>query len=119
MVQTSKDGNNLFTSNKLFQKNTKKHVSLCSFLCFNKNMNTTQRRYEIYEKSDIFYESMRIAFFFDMFLIPYAASIYSCPIKRKFDRCVVSIIVILPSFLYWLYFIMYKGGYGTNVFKFR
>ena len=67
----------------------------------------------------IFYESMRIAFYFDMFLIPYAASIYSCPIKRKFDRCVVSTIVILPSFLYWLYFIMYKGGYATNVFKFR
>ena len=67
----------------------------------------------------IFYESMRIAFYFDMFLIPYAASIYSCPIKRKFDRCVVSTIVILPSFLYWLYFIMYKGGYVTNVFKFR
>lgn len=30
--------------------NTSEHVPLCSILCFNRSMNTTQRRYEIYEK---------------------------------------------------------------------
>ena len=30
--------------------NTSEHVPLCSILCFNRCMNTTQRRYEIYEK---------------------------------------------------------------------
>lgn len=67
----------------------------------------------------IFYESMRIAYYFDLFLILYAGSIFAYFHKEKSDRITAAIIALTPSFLYWVYYIMYIGGYETNNYIFR
>lgn len=69
--------------------------------------------------TSVFYESMRIAFYFDMFLILYIASTNRCFIGSSLNKIVSTIIALFFPFIYWLYFIMYIGGYATNIYTFR
>lgn len=69
--------------------------------------------------NSVFYEAMRIAFYFDLFLILYAASIFCCFKRTISNRYAAATLIVLPSFSYWIYFIMYIGGYQTNIYTFR
>lgn len=68
----------------------------------------------------VFYESMRIAFYFDMFLVLLVAFIPKCyRSDSSLARFGLSVICSLPAFFYWAYFIMWKGAYGTSVYSFN
>ena len=69
--------------------------------------------------NSVFYEAMRIAFYFDLFLILYVASIFCCFKQNTSNRYIATALIRLPSFLYWIYFIMYIGAYQTNIYTFR
>ena len=69
--------------------------------------------------NSVFYEAMRIAFYFDLFLILYVASIFCCFKQNTSNRYIATALIMLPSFLYWIYFIMYIGAYQTNIYTFR
>lgn len=61
----------------------------------------------------VFYESMRLAYYFDVFLV-LLVPIVTKTFKDSFaNQMIASMIVILPAFLYWFYFIIYKGAYYT------
>lgn len=61
----------------------------------------------------VFYESMRLAFYFDVYII-FLAPIVVKRFKNNFgNQMLASLIVITPAFLYWFYFIIYKGAYYT------
>ena len=66
----------------------------------------------------VFYEAMRIAFYFDLFLIVLASLVYSSNLRRV-NKLISYIMILLPSFFYWIYFMMYKGAYETNYYYFR
>lgn len=66
-----------------------------------------------------FYEAERIAFYFDIFLIlflSYVIKLYNTK-KQSHFSCVIIISSICV--VYWLYFIMLSGSYGTSSFCFR
>jgi len=65
----------------------------------------------------VFYEALRIAYFFDLFIILY---MFRCltVIKKSSNRFVMICSSSIISFVYWIYFIMYIGGYGTNLLTF-
>jgi hypothetical protein len=67
----------------------------------------------------VFYESMRIAFYFDMFLIPLVAMIPNSLYKTKFEQKTMCFTAIAFAFAYWMHFVMKIGAYGTNVYEFR
>ena len=69
--------------------------------------------------NSIFYESMRIAFYFDMFLVLYASTMCNRIFRNRVKRSFATMISIAPSFFYWLYFVMYIGAWDTNVYTFR
>ena len=64
-------------------------------------------------------EFSRIANYFDMYLILYSAVVYSTVKKQLENKFASYTIVLMPSFLYWLYFIMKVGAYDTNIYRFR
>lgn len=46
--------------------------------------------------------------------------IYFCCFKQNTsNRYIATALIMLPSFLYWIYFIMYIGAYQTNIYTFR
>lgn len=66
-----------------------------------------------------FFESMRIAIYFDYFMI----FIIPMVVKRRFSdnldtKIVTYIIALMPAMAYWFYFMMYIGAYRTNEFIF-
>lgn len=65
-----------------------------------------------------FYESLRIAYYFDMFGILFIASSVRCVKQNSVNRLIYSLIMMSCVFTYWIYFIMYIGGYSTNVYMF-
>lgn len=66
----------------------------------------------------VFYESMRIAYYFDYFIIFYVPrSLIS--IRNRTNRLSYKLIYICLAVTYWLYFIMHIGGYGTNIVTFN
>jgi len=67
----------------------------------------------------VFYESTRIALYFDLFLVLYAASTFCCYKSNMSNKYAVAALTVLPSFLYWIYFIMYIGGGQTNIYTFK
>lgn len=65
----------------------------------------------------VFYESLRIAYYFDMFIIIIGAmAIYNY--KKTINKFIVGGLLLLPSFMYWLHYIMIIGAYQTNVYEF-
>lgn len=63
------------------------------------------------------YEALRVAYYFDIFCITLVGNtVYQ--LNKKLDRKVISFCLITPAFLYWIYFIMYIGGYKTNIYTF-
>lgn len=63
------------------------------------------------------YEALRIAYYFDVFSIVLVGNtVYQQRIYT--NRRVLSICMVGLAFFYWIYFIMYIGGYKTNVFSF-
>lgn len=67
----------------------------------------------------VFYEAMRFAFYFDVFLVFYVSSIFYSFKDSFFNRKVVVLIILILPFFYWIYFIMYIGAYQTNIYTFR
>lgn len=66
-----------------------------------------------------FYESSRIAYYFDAFLILLISIIVKgCFKKERKNLLAVQSLILAPVIAYWLYFIMYTGAYGTNLYKF-
>ena len=63
------------------------------------------------------YEALRIAYYFDIFTIILAANTVHQQ-KINMNKKILSICLIGLAFLYWIYFIMYIGGYKTNIFTF-
>ena len=61
----------------------------------------------------VFYESMRLAYYFDVYIV-FLAPIVVKSFKNSFgNQMLAPLIVIMPAFLYWFYFIVYKGAYFT------
>ncbi len=66
-----------------------------------------------------FYESMRIAFYFDFFLTMYIPIIRQKYFStNKMTQLIFDCLMLVPLLLYWVYFIMHIGAYGTNRFTF-
>lgn len=63
------------------------------------------------------YEALRVAYYFDMFGITLVGNTV-WQLKKKSSRRVLSFFLIIFAFLYWIYFIMYIGGYKTNIYIF-
>ena len=66
----------------------------------------------------VFFESMRIAYYFDLFIVIYTPRSLAF-IKNWKNRLSYKFVYVGLAFLYWLYYIMYIGGYGTNVISFN
>lgn len=66
----------------------------------------------------IFFESLRVAYYFDYFLIFYISRMIA-NMPQKNSRIVCSLLIVFLCVLYWTYFIMYIGGWGTNIFSFN
>lgn len=65
------------------------------------------------------YESLRLAYYFDYLLILLVPMVKrKCYSKNFGSQIVINGLITMPVFLYWLYFIMYIGAYGTNNFIF-
>lgn len=66
-----------------------------------------------------FYESLRLAYYFNFLMI------YSVPITSKYvnqdriNKFLNYFFCCFPALLYWSFFIMYKGAYGTVPYLFR
>ena len=63
------------------------------------------------------YEALRVAYYFDIFSITLVGNtIY----QQKFhsNKRIISFCMMLLAFAYWIYFIMYIGGYKTNIYTF-
>lgn len=67
----------------------------------------------------VFYESLRIAYFFDYFLIVFIPCMMNCVKRDLLNKIVFSVGLFIPVFLYWFYFIMKIGGYVTNIYFIR
>lgn len=65
----------------------------------------------------VFYESMRIAYFFDYFIILFAANMGK-GVGENYSKIIEKISIVICAIVYWIYFIMIIGGYGTNIYKF-
>lgn len=63
------------------------------------------------------YESLRIAYYFDSFEILLVSNTVNQQ-KKYSNKIWLGILFIGLAFFYWLYFIMYIGGYRTNIYKF-
>jgi hypothetical protein len=67
-----------------------------------------------------FYESTRIAYYFNYFLILFVPlALKTCFSKDLPTIVIKNICCLLPVFLYWLYLIMIIGAYGTNNYSFN
>lgn len=66
----------------------------------------------------VFYESMRLAFYFDFFLILYIPLALTAFKKTVINKIIINIVFIIPAVIYWYYFIMIVGAYGTNIYSF-
>lgn len=69
--------------------------------------------------NSVFYESMRFAFYFDIFIVFYASSMYYCFRNTILNKCAAFVMTLFPPFFYWLYFMMYIGAYQTNIYTIR
>lgn len=67
----------------------------------------------------VFYESLRIAYFFDYFLIVFIPCMMNCVKRDLLNKIVFFVGLFIPVFLYWFYFIMKIGGYVTNIYFIR
>lgn len=67
----------------------------------------------------VFYESLRFAYYFDYFLIIFIPCIFKCVKKNYLNKIIVMVGIMIPSLLYWFYYIMFIGGYGTNQYIMR
>ena len=63
------------------------------------------------------YEALRMAYYFDIFT-PLLTAQTVRQIKGKNNRIIIGLFIVGLAFLYWIYFIMYIGGYHTNVYTF-
>ena len=101
-----------FFSVMFFYKNKKTAISIISvvicllgryFTIFNANM----------------YQSLRLAYYFDYLLILLVPMVKRKYYSKSFgNQIIIDTLIITPVVLYWLYFIMYIGAYGTNKFIF-
>ena len=66
----------------------------------------------------VFFESMRIAYYFDAFLVLYIPRSLLL-VRKNNNRVLYSCIYVFFAFLYWIYYIMYVGGYSTNLVTFN
>ena len=66
-----------------------------------------------------FYESLRLAYYFDYLLILFVPYVKKCVKKNWINQLLINLVIIIPSFLYWYYFIMIIGAYQTNVYMLR
>ena len=61
------------------------------------------------------YEALRIAYYFDIFCITLVGNtVYQ--LKKRLNKRIIIFYLIVSSFLYWIYFIMYIGAYKTNIY---
>lgn len=67
----------------------------------------------------VFYESLRFAYYFDYLLIIFIPCVIKCVKNNYANKLIISIGILLPAFMYWIYFIMMIGGYSTNIYKIR
>ncbi len=103
-------------------------VILPSYIIFNKKMCrngeiikeffmlTLLGRYFVLFNAN-FYESMRIAFYFDYFLLMLSSKVLTL-IKNREKRLICSIFLVGLSASYWIYFMIIKKAYGTVPFNF-
>ncbi|MCI9427635.1 MAG: EpsG family protein [Eubacterium sp.] len=67
----------------------------------------------------VFYESQRIAYYLNMFLLLYVPNIFKCFKNNFLNKFIVSICLLAVAMFYWFYDIMYIGSYATERFLFR
>lgn len=101
-------------------------VLCCIFFGYYRNKNNTRNisilvfsllgRYFILLNARM-YEALRVAYYFDIFSITLAGNtVYQ--LKIKSNKKIISFCLIMFSFFYWIYFIMYIGAYKTNLYTF-
>lgn len=66
-----------------------------------------------------FYESLRLAYYFDYLLILFVPYVKKCVKKNWINQLLINLVILIPAFLYWYYFIMIIGAYQTNVYMLR
>lgn len=65
-----------------------------------------------------FYESLRLAYYFDYLLIFFIPTGIDLSLKK--ERNVLEYLLItIFAFMYWFHFIMIIGGYATNIYMFK
>lgn len=96
----------VFWKNKKTKKNQDVYILILSLL----------GRYFVLLNSRM-YEALRIAYYFDIFMILLVSNTVEY-LKLLYNKNGLKLILFIISFLYWIYFIMYIGGYGTNIYLF-
>lgn len=66
-----------------------------------------------------FYESQRIAYYLNMFIMLYIPNVYKCFKNNFMNKLIITIIMISIAAAYWVFDIMYIGSYSTNVYSLR
>lgn len=93
----------------LFKKNNIKNITLTTLVILGRYFVLFNAR---------FYESLRIAYYFDIFNIVLSGNILNS-INKSENKIIYQWLTILLAFGYWIYFIMYIGGYQTHIYTFR
>lgn len=63
-----------------------------------------------------FYESLRVVYYFDMFIFGLVGNSINGIRRGSGNRIIYQTLIVLLAFGYWIYFIMYIGGYHTNIY---
>lgn len=66
-----------------------------------------------------FHESLRIAFFFDYYLIYYVSEIYKYYKKNSFNKIAIGTIIVVILFAYWYFMFIDRDAFKTSNFIFN
>lgn len=66
--------------------------------------------------NSVFYESMRIAFYFDLFIVIFIPKVLKAFRSNAISKIGIAGASIVCASFYWLYFIMHIGAYGTAIY---
>ena len=104
----------LILATYIFYKKTKMYTSQTEYML---KMALLGRYFVIFNAN--FYESLRIAYYFDYLLVMFIPNVMYTFNKESFNKFAGLMVISIPCFAYWLYFIMQIGAYRTNIYIFR
>lgn len=66
-----------------------------------------------------FWEALRLAYYFDFLMIIFLPNLLNKVKNNALNKIVIGNTIVALTFVYWIYFVMYIGGYGTSIYAFR